>query len=243
MAAYAWRDRGELEIDAELDRWLGEMVRHSSNRATQRVVARLTQTEPGPPLAPGPYRAFRERRLSVKRWLATLGITDLHCVHPTYDGNGDLFGRDLQLLEDPELDGGLATASGRRRNRQAMTAVGTAKLLGLLATDRALTPESSAEVRQRMRRDTADQPFLAHRIAGGAERVGDLEVYAKSGTWGPIFADAGVVRDRSGRQLALVVFLDGTPRYHGDLIAHLAERSARRLLVSSPSSGSHPVPF
>jgi len=232
MAAYEWRDRGRLPIDPELDRLLDEMIRHSSNRATQQVVARLTQTEPGPRLAPEPYQIFRERRLAVKRWLETLGIADLHCIHPTFDGDGDLSGRDAQLLQDRELPGALPAAPGEFANRQAMTAVGTAKLLGLLATDRALDPASSAEVRRRMRRLSREQPYLARRIAGGAERVGGLEVYAKSGTWGPIFADAGIVRSGSGRQLVLVVFIDGSPPYRGDFIANLTERSARRLDAS-----------
>jgi hypothetical protein len=227
MAAYAWRDQGRLEIDAELDRLLREMVHHSSNQATRRVVARLTETEPGPRLSPEAYREFRERRLAVKRWLATLGITDLHCVHPTYDGNGDLFGRDLQFLEDASVEGGLS--DGTLRNRQAMTAVETAKLLALLATDRALSSESSEEVRGRMRRDPSEQPYQAHRIAGVIARVPDLEVYSKSGTWGPIYADAGIVRDGSGRQLALVVFIEGRPRYRGDFIVDLAHRSVSHL--------------
>jgi hypothetical protein len=83
-----------------------------------------------------------------------------------------------------------------------MTAIGTAKLLALLATDRALSTEDSATVRRRMRRDPREQPHLAHRIAGGAARLPGLEVYSKSGTWGPIFADAGIVRHvESGRQI------------------------------------------
>lgn len=227
MAAFAWRDQGRLEIDAEFDRLLRAMVHHSSNQATRRVVARLTQTEPGPRLLPEAYLAFRERRLAVKRWLATLGITDLHCVHPTYDGNGDLFGRDLQFLEDASVEGGLR--DGTLRNRQAMTAVGTAKLLALLATDRALSSQSSEEVRRHMRRDPSEQPYQAHRIAGVIARVPDLEVYSKTGTWGPIYADAGIVRDSSGRQLALVVFIEGRPRYRGDFIVELAHRSVLHL--------------
>ena len=80
-----------------------------------------------------------------------------------------------------------------------MTAVGTVKLLALLATDRALSPADSETVRRRMRRDPIEQPHLAARIAGGAARLPGLEVYAKSGTWGPIYADAGIVRDAVGR--------------------------------------------
>jgi hypothetical protein len=229
MAAYRWQEQDRLRIEGDLDRDLSEMIRQSSNQATRKVFARLTDTEPGPELPPDTYRDFRERRLAVERWLVSLGIRDLHCVNPTYDGNGDLFGRDAQFIRDASVPGGLG---GSPPNRQAMTANGTAKLLALLATDRALTPADSAVVRQRMRRDPKEQRHLAARIAGGATRVGGLEVYAKSGTWGPIYADAGIVRHvESGRQMVIVVFTEANPAYRGEFIADLTERSARRLLV------------
>ncbi len=229
MATYAWQEQGKLRIDGELDQLLVQMVYHSSNQATQQVVARLTGTTPGPELSPEAYRTFKRRRLLVKDWLATLGV-DLHCVHPTYDGGADLHGRDVQFLKDATLDGALPSPPGSYPNRQAMTAVETAELLALLATDRALSPESSAAVRGRMLRDPKRQPHLARRIAGGAARLTDLDVYAKSGTWGPIFADAGIVRHRSGAELVLAVFVEASPAYRGDAIAELTHRSARRLL-------------
>src|SRR2546425_4717466 len=100
-----------------------------------------------------------------------------------------------------------------RPGSPTITAMGTAKVLALLATDRALTPDDSAIVRRRMRRDPNEQRHLAHRIAGGAARLGGLEVYAKSGTWGPIYADAGIVRHmESGRQLVLAVFTEAQVR-------------------------------
>src|SRR5262249_37355793 len=128
------------------------------------------------------------------------------------------------------VPGGLPSADGAFPNRNAMTAVGTAKLLALLATDRALTPEDSATVRHRMHRDPQRQPHLLPRIAGGATRLPGLEAYAKSGTWGPIYADAGIVRHASGRQMIVVVFTQGS--YRGGFIADLTERAARELLIS-----------
>ena len=87
-------------------------------------------------------------------------------------------------------------------------------------------------MRRRMRRDPVEQPHLAHRIAGGAARLPGLEVYAKSGTWGPIYADAGIVRQLdTGRQIAIAVFTEATPAYRGDFIAELTEQLARHLLI------------
>lgn len=230
MAAYAWQEQGTLRIDPELDDSLTHMIHESSNQATQRVVARLTDTAPGPELPPEAYAVFKQRRLAVDEWLRSLGIRELHCVNPTYDGDGDLFGRDVQFLKDRSVASPLAGHGDEFPNRNAMTAAGTAKLLALLATDRALSPADSETVRLRMRRDPVEQPHLAHRIAGGAARLPGLQVYSKSGTWGPIYADAGIVRDAAGRAFILAVFTQASPPYRGDFIAELTYRVATHLL-------------
>jgi beta-lactamase class A len=232
MAAYAFRDAGNLRFDDELDRQMTAMIRVSSNQATQRVFARITGTAPGSELPPAEYATFRTRRLLVEDWLRTLGITDLHCVNPTYDGGGDMSPRDKQFLGDASVPGGLPHRAGELPNRTAMTAVGTAKLLALLATDRALSPASSADVRRRMRRDPREQRHLAARIAGGAARIPGLEVYAKSGTWGPIYADAGIVRQTAtGHDVVIVVFTQGAPAYRGPFINELTYRMVDRVLA------------
>jgi beta-lactamase class A len=232
MAAYAWQERGRLRIDDDLDANLTHMIFESSNQATQRVFARLTGTEPGPELPPDAYGVYRERRLAVQRWLDGLGVPGLHCVNPTYDGDGDLAGRDRQFVGDHTVGGGPPGDAGALPNRNSMTAIGTAKLLALLATDRALSPEDSAAVRRRMRRDPHRQRHLFPRIAGGAARLPGLEVYAKSGTWGPIYADAGIVRHTSGREIIVVVFMEGS--YRGNFIADLTQRAAEELLLLDP---------
>lgn len=229
MAAYAWQEQGKRVIDAELDDALTHMIRESSNLATQQVFAGITGTAQGPELDAAAYQAFRAKRLTVNEWLRTLGIDDLHCANPTYNGGGDLFGRDVQFLRDKSVHGGLPARGEQFSNRNAMTASGTARLLALLATDRALTPTDSATVRQRMRRDPKEQPHLMNRIAGGAARIPGLEVFAKSGTWGPIYADAGIVRDPQGREFIVAVFTEASPPYRGDFIADLTYRAAGEL--------------
>jgi beta-lactamase class A len=237
MAAYAWRDAGRLTIDPALDAEIEGMIFASSNTATQRVFAAITGTRPGPELAGADYADYRERRLAVQRWIDSLGVTGLHCVNPTYDGGGDLAGRDLQFVRDAGVPGGLPASNGELRNRNGMTAIGTVQILALLATDRAHAPETSAAVRQRMRRDLRRQPHLAARIAGGASRLPGLEVYAKSGTWGPIYADAGIVRDpASGHDLVIAAFTEGSPPYRGDFIAELTYRAVARVLRGGAES-------
>jgi beta-lactamase class A len=231
MAAYAFQERGDLRIDSDLDGSLGHMIFESSNRATQEVFARLTNTTQGPPLDGAEYATFRERRLTVNKWLESLGVRGLHCVNPTYDGGSDLYGRDRQFIADRSV--AVDARAGDAPNRNMMTAVGTVQLLALLATDRALTPEDSATVRRRMRRDPKVQRHLAARIAGGAARLG-YEADAKSGTWGPIYADAGIVRSPDGRQMAIAVLTEDSPAYRGDFIADLTERLARALLARPP---------
>jgi len=241
MAAFAWRDQGRLTIDPKFDRALQSMIFKSSNRATQVVLRRLTDTQAGPRLDEDAYAGFRGRRHRVNDWLDDLGIDDLHTVHPTYDGGGDLYGRDLQFLEDTTVEGSLPGQKGPYFNRQAMTADGTARLLALLALDLAVTPESSAEVRKRMRRDPKVQPYLTYRIAGGADRRRDIEVYSKTGTWGPIFADAGILRQASGHELVVAAFIEGRPAYRGSFIAKLT-RALVKKEFPLPGSGGGRVP-
>ena len=228
MAAYDWQERGKLVIDKDLDRELTAMIYSSSNTATQKVFRRITGTEAGARLPPEEYEAFKQRRLAIARWLQGMGILGVHSIHPTYNGGGDLHGRDVQLLQDASVEGGISNAN--YANRQAMSAVGTVKLLALLATDRALSPESSAIVRKRMQRDPNKQPYQWRRIAGGAVRTKGVEVYSKTGTWGPIYADADIVRAADGRQFALAVYVDSTPAYRGSFIAELSKRLTRHLL-------------
>jgi beta-lactamase class A len=244
MAAYAWRDDGLLEIDPAFERQLTAMIYRSSNRATQRVVRRLTATEAGERLGPEEYAEFAYQRHAVKRWLAELGVEDLHTVHPTYDGGGDLYGRDLQFLEDKTVEGCLPNQKGPYFNRQAMTANGSARLLALLAEDLALFPESSREVREHMRRDTRKQPYLRYRVAGGVEdQRAAFEVFSKTGTWGPIFADAGIIRRKAdGHQIVVAAFIEAKPgkaAYRGPFIAKFTRAAVRRIFTEA---GAPPDP-
>ena len=74
------------------------------------------------------------------------------------------------------------------------------------------------------------QRHLLQRIAGGADLRPDLEVYPKTGTWGPLFGDAGIVRCASEHRLVAVAFVEGRPAYRGPFIARLTRRAVRRLL-------------
>ena len=234
MAAYEWQDEGRIEIDDALSRQLDLMIHRSSNRATQRVVRTLTDTEPGPALDDEDYAAFYERRHRIKVWLESMGIEELHAVHPTYDG-GDIHGRDLQFLQDPSVPGCLPNQTGEYRNRLAMTSNATAELLALLALDRALSPASSKEVRERMRRDPRQQPYLWKRIAGGADLRDDLEIFSKTGTWGrstPMLGSSGRRRraisssSPSSSRASRPIAVTSSRRSRGKAIQHLMPRES-----------------
>jgi len=71
------------------------------------------------------------------------------------------------------------------------------------------------------------------RLAADADRLAIVieVVVAKTGTWGPIFADAGIVRASDGRALVIAAFLESVPGYRGSFIADLTERLVRARLV------------
>jgi beta-lactamase class A len=236
MAAFRWQELGRITIDKPLQQQLKQMIHDSSNQATQRVFYQLTGTGPGPELRPADYQVFRDRRYSVKRWVQGLGVEGIHCIHPTYDGRAEIFGREAQFLRDQTIPDGGQGRSGYYYNRVMMTATGTAKLLALLATDRSMSPASCGTVREMMRRDIRQQPHLQYRIAGGASRLPGMEVFSKSGTALNIFADAGIVRHVSGRQMAIAVIVEGPEHgvYRGNFIADLTERCAARVLLDYP---------
>jgi hypothetical protein len=81
-----------------------------------------------------------------------------------------------------------------------------------------------------MIRDTRKQPYLARRIAGGTDLREDIEVYSKTGTWGPIYADAGILRHASGEQLVVAAFIEGRPAYRGSFIAKLTRALVQKAL-------------
>jgi len=234
IAAYRWAEENRIVLDAQWQQHLKRMIRHSDNQSTRWVVYHLTGTEPGPELPPAEYAQFRESRLAVKRWLIALGINNLHCVHPTYDGNGDLFGRDLQFLRDRSFRGETVSQPGGFPNRLSVTASDTARLLALLATGRLLTPENTEAALKLMKRDVREQQYLERRIAGGAAQISGLEVYSKSGTYRETFADAGIVKAANAKQMVLVVFIQNHQGYKGNFIADLTERCARHLLGLEP---------
>ena len=112
-----------------------------------------------------------------------------------------------------------------------MTAIGTAKLLALLATDRALTPADSATVRRRMRRDPkraaaprARASPAARRASPGSRSTPRAAPGARST---PTPASCAT---RRAAQFVLVVFTEGNPPYRGEFIAELTYRAAAHLL-------------
>ena len=230
IAAYQWAEENRIVLDTEWQHHLRRMIRHSDNQSTRWMVYRLTGTEPGPELPPEQYARFRENRLAVKRWLTTMGLDNLHCVHPTYDGNGDLFGRDLQFMRDRSFQGETILQPGGFPNRLSVTALDITRLLALLATGHLLSPEDTEAVLKLMKRDIREQKYLERRIAGGASRISGLDVYSKSGTYRETFADVGIVKAANSKQLVLAVFIQNQEGYRGNFIADLTERCARYLL-------------
>lgn len=230
IAAYRWMEDTRIVLDPEWQRHLRQMIRYSDNQSTRWVFYALTGTQPGDELPPEPYAQFRERRQAVKRWLAALGLRNLHCVHPTYDGNGDLFGRDLQFLRDRSFVEETHSQPGGYPNRLSVTALDTARLLALLATGHLLSAGNTEAVLSLMKRDPEEQKYLQRRIAGGAFRVQAVQVYSKSGTYGETFADAGIVKTAGLKQLVLAVFIQSGEPYRGNFIAELTEQCVKHIV-------------
>ncbi len=216
----------------ELDDLLTQMIHESSNQATQEVFARLTGTTPGPALRARGLR--RVPRSPARRGaLAATRSASRICTASTRPTTATATSSVATSSSSPTAVGGLpAPRRTSSPNRNAMTAVGTAKLLALLATDRALSPRDSATVRRRMRRDPTEQPHLAaphRRRRGPSARPRGLREERHVG------ADLRRRRHRAqpfGTAVRARRVHRGAPPYRGDFIADLTEHLAAAMLAS-----------
>jgi hypothetical protein len=95
LDVYHQVDEHQLELDPELQRALGEMIRVSDNDATAYILDILAGTTGGPPLDGWRLRRFIRKREVVNRWLGPMGYDVSAMAKPWSFGP---FGRDKQVI-------------------------------------------------------------------------------------------------------------------------------------------------
>lgn len=213
--------RGKLAITPEVERRLHLMIHPSSNAATGWIVDLWSGARHDALMSPQELKDFAYARNACNRWLRSLGILDINANQKTWEGT--IPEGERQFLSDGNF-------GAPWTNRNSMTAMAAARYLQLLAQGALTGPETDAAMLGYMRRDVAEQPYQARRIAGGAPK--GAVVWSKSGTTADTFHDAGIVRLENGRTFILVVFIVGEgPK--GEFIRNVSA-AACRLLESWP---------
>ncbi len=206
---------GELRLGWRTRRLLREMIRVSSNVATQDIVDLLSETTDGPRIdEPAAYASWCERRNATNQYMRTLGFTRMNANQKTWDELPDANSRELQFLG---ADHAMGFANGNR-----LTAVEIAQLMWLIDQDRVVSEGACAQMRDLLERDDRWWRHGDDRIRIGTAVPPDANVWAKAGSTGRWFHDAATVILRDGRHLILAVFTDMPSREGLDREAVLA---------------------
>ncbi|WOI30770.1 serine hydrolase [Sulfitobacter dubius] len=162
----------------DLDQAILDMIRWSSNTATNYVIDFLTGTTGDTVLSQAELEAYRMKRQGLNRYFAALDWPEWNGCSIAMKLSGDTrYGREAQL----------AGANGEHLNR--LTPLVSARLFSdLFAGNLPLSPESTEKAKQILLRDRtsldADNPLfqVADFLGGGAP--GNAKIWSKAGYTG-----------------------------------------------------------
>ncbi len=216
VAAHQQMEAKKLADTPELRRALRDMIVDSSNDATGLIVDSLTGTTGGPELPQSEMAAWLEKRNWMNRYFAGLGYESINVNQKTF-AEGP-YGRERQG-RGPQFE-----------NNNRLTTDATARLMRLIATGKAVTPERSEQMMTLLHRDFAapakDPDDQAHGFSGSAMPPG-AGYWAKAGWTSTTRHDATYVELPGGARYVAVIFtLDNAkeaaiiPSVAGRLAAH-----------------------
>lgn len=214
--AYEQVASGQRRLDRRLKKLLREMIRVSSNRATQDILDLLTGVTDGPRIEePAAYRDWVHRRTATNRYLRSLGLVRSNACQKTWDELPAADSREMQFLgaEHP-----MGYVNGNR-----LTAIETAQLLWLIDQDLLVSPAACRAMRDLLERDAARDGYGDRQQSIGRSMPPGTRIWSKGGSTDRWFADAAIVETPGGRRLVMVVFTDMPHRPGLDRVAVLDE--------------------
>ncbi|MBN1478466.1 serine hydrolase [Candidatus Sumerlaeota bacterium] len=192
---------GDLRLSRRVRRLLRDMIRVSSNIATQDIVDLLTGTTNGPRIdQPAAYAAWVSRRNATNRLMRTCGFSRMNANQKTWD---ELPAEDSVELQFLGADHPMGYANGNR-----LTAVENAQLLWLIDQDLIVSPRACAHMRRLLHRGGDEDAYGDERIRIGKGVPPEAEVWSKAGSTDRWFHDAATVALPDGRRLVLTVYTD-----------------------------------
>ncbi len=216
VAAYDQCRRGLLPLDESLRRDLDRMIVVSDNKATNRILDRLTHTGFGPELSGAAWDSFAHKRLTVARYMESLGLPGLWATNKTFDETIPLYGRDTQWLG--------AARGDHFAQSNSMTVDDTARLLYLLWRRAVVDPAACEEMLALMRREGESKTFFS------AIRPEGATLYSKSGWTGLEYHDAGIFDFGEEGAIVVVIFSLHRGEGQGSRQPRVIERAAELLL-------------
>ena len=143
VAAQAALEAGHIEAAAELDRAMHDMIKWSSNTATNYVIDVVSGTTGDTDLHAEDMRAWRERRYGINTYLQSLGLTEFAGINVSQKlMDDDRYGREKAFVQ----------LGGNNHNR--LTSNAAASMLARIMTAKMVSPARSkvmADLLQRPR--------------------------------------------------------------------------------------------
>src|SRR6266404_300751 len=210
-AAQARLEEGRLTPHAELDRAIRDMIRWSSNTATNYIIDLVTETTGDTLLGKAELPDWVHRRQWVNRYFRSLAWPEAGAINVCQKlMDDDRYGREKVFV----------AMSGNNHNRLTTNAV--ARLFHAIFTGRIVSPQRSLAMAEMLARPLDDPAFVAHplsQIRGyfAAGLPAGARIWSKAGltVWtGDRDAsyrrhDAAYIVLPSGRALILAVFTEG----------------------------------
>jgi beta-lactamase class A len=220
----------------ELDRAGRDMIRWSSNTATNYIIDLVTGTTGDTLLDQPEMDAWVERRQWVNRYFRALGWPEAEAINV------------CQKLMDDERYGRekvFVSLGGNNHNR--LTTEATARLFHAIFSGRMISPVRSRAMAQLFARPLEDAGFLEHpaaQIKGyfGAGLPAGCRIWSKAGWTGWTGDrdasyrrhDAAYVELRDGPAFILVVFTQGRPMSESQTVLPAIARRAAELVADFP---------
>ncbi len=215
LAAYDQVPTGKIEMDEKLQSDIAQMITVSNNKATNRVLDRVTNTYFGPDLSGEALESFEYKRQAVNRYLTDIGLEDLWATNKTYDSGIPLYGRDIQWL------GGRAGDNFEKSNM--MTTDDTAKLLYLIWNKAVVSPEACDKMLKHMDRNGENKAIFSKMVPEG------VKLYSKDGYTGLCKHDAGIFELPGEKGSVIIVSFSKIRNASGDR-PQVIERTAEIIL-------------
>jgi beta-lactamase class A len=172
---------------------LEQMIFVSDNKATNRILDRLTHTGFGPELEGEARNSFEYKRATVNRYMTSLGLEGLWPTNKTFDDDIRLYGRDVQWLGSRKGD--------NYEKSNMMTTDDTARMLYLLWRRAVVDYDACEQMLELMNRTEGKQGTWFKKIVPAG-----WDLYSKDGLTDLTRHDAGIFVNPQGEAIIIVAF-------------------------------------